>query len=91
MITFTFFLYSNLNFLLFPFFIILFFEFIIEGKTCNADLVFLNYFPCEMEFFIDENDVYTYIVLDIRSFFFFVLFFILFFPSRHEHEMNYSL
>lgn len=23
-----------------------------------------------MEFFIDENDVYTYIVFDIRSFFF---------------------
>lgn len=70
MITFTFFLYSNLNFLLFPFFIILFFEFIIEGKTCNADLVFLNYFPCEMEFFIDENDVYTYIVhFFFRAFF----------------------
>lgn len=71
MITFIFFLYSGLNFLLFPFFIILFFEFIIEGK-CNVDLVFLNYFPCEMEFFIDENDVYTCIFF--RVFFHIILF-----------------
>lgn len=72
MITFIFFLYSGLNFLLFLFFIILFFEFIIEGKMCNVDLVFLNYFPCEMEFFIDENDVYTCIFF--RAFFHIILF-----------------
>lgn len=73
MITFIFFLYSGLNFLLFPFFIILFFEFIIEGKMCNVDLVFLNYFPCEMEFFIDENDVYTMCIF-FRAFFHIILF-----------------
>lgn len=40
---------------------------------CNVDLVFLNYFPCEMEFFIDENDVYTMCIF-FRAFFHIILF-----------------
>lgn len=44
MITFIFFLYSGLNFLLFPFFIILFFEFIIEEKCVTWTWFFLIIF-----------------------------------------------